>query len=182
MLGYHQKVMSMSSAYSALKAKHKDVLSKKKETEDELAASRLQLSELEDLKRQMGELKLQLSEKDEAHKKALITAHSAGFEEAKVKVVEYYRGQVQEIKIMGFGRGARIFYFWGIAKGYGLGLDAASVHTESDLRAVPEVALPEIDIPPEEEEEEEEEATGEEEVEETAGGGAKDGDDAPKDT
>lgn len=155
MLGYHQKVVGLSSSYSSIKAKHKEALSKRKEAEDELAAAKLQLSELDELKRQVGELRLQLSEKDEAHKKALITEHSAGFEEAKVKVAEYYKGQVQEIKDMGFRRGARIFYFRGIAKGYGLGLDAASVNTESDLRAVPEVELAEIDIPPEDEEEEE---------------------------
>lgn len=132
---------------------------------NDLAAIKLQLSELEDAKKQLFELntlreqvkKLQQkpAEEGERTNKALSEAHSAGFEEAKEKIIEHYKGQVAEIKNSGFRRGARIFYFRGITKGYGLGLDAASINTEFDLHAVPAIELPKIDIPPKEEDEEE---------------------------
>lgn len=42
----------------------------------------------------------------------------------------------------------------GITEDYGLGLDVGSVPTDSDLRVVPTVKLPEIEILEEEEDEE----------------------------
>ena len=179
MLGYHQKVVNLSSSFSSLKLKYKDALTRKRETENELAAAKLQLSELEEAKKQLSELdalrgqvkelQQKLSEEEQRSKEAVSVAHSAGFQEAKQKVIEHYQGQVEEITNMGFRRGAKIYYFKGVAKGYELGLEAGSVPAESALRAVPEVEAPEIEIPSEEEEDGEEE-----EAAEIAEEGAKD--------
>lgn len=176
LLGYHQKVVNLSSSFNALKLKYKDALQKKREAENDLAAAKLQLLELDEAKKQLSELESlraqvkdlqeKLSEEGERTKKAVSEAHLAGFNEAKEKVIEHYRGQVSEIQSYNFRKGAKIYYFKGVAKGYGLGLEAGSVPAESALRTVPEVESPEIEIPLEEEDEEAEEEDAEENVDE----------------
>ncbi len=84
---------------------------------------------------------------------ARVEGFSQGFSDAKKKVTEHYQGQVAEISEDGFRRGAQIYFHKGFAQGFGLGLDAGGVPTDSDLRVVPSVELPEIEIPEEEEEE-----------------------------
>lgn len=94
--------------------------------------------------------------------KAVEDAHKARFTEAKQKIVEHYQGQVAEIQINSFWKGAKTYYFKRVVKGYELGLEAGSVPAESTLQAIPDVETPEIKIPSEEEEGEEEEEAAEE--------------------
>lgn len=161
MLSYHQKVVSISNSYASLKQRHQQEVQKRRNAETDLAAAKLQLSELDDLRGKLKDLQLLMDEKDVEHGKELSKAHNVGFEEAKAKVIEHYRGQVAEIQSNGFRKGAEIYYFKGVAKGYELGLEAGSVPAESALRAVPEVEVPDIEIPSEEEENDEEEEAAE---------------------
>ncbi len=134
------------TAHAVLQQKYRDEARARSEAETELSEVKKGLAELDDLKRQLEELKVK-------HEKDVSDARAESFAEAKKKIVEHYQGQVAEISEDGFRRGAKIYFQKGIAQGYGLGLDAGSVPTNSDLRAVPNIELPEIEIPEEEDEE-----------------------------
>lgn len=159
----HDKLLSVTGSVVSMKSRLKDETKLRakaekqvKDMSKDLEAARSQLSELELAKKQLSEmedLKRQLSEIKSSREQELRDAHKAGFDEAKLKVFEYYKGQVAKIKDNSFRRGAKIYYFRGVATGYGLGLEAGGVSAESALQAVPDVEAPEIEIPSEEEEE-----------------------------
>jgi hypothetical protein len=111
------------------------------------------LKQLEGLQKTVEGMKVE-------HVKEVASARAEGFAEAKKKVTEHYQSQVAEISDDGFRRGAKAYYLKGVAEGYRLGLDAGKVSTDSELRVVPNVELPEIEIPEEEEEDEEVDETG----------------------